>query len=430
MKIGDFRKFSDNGKVGISARVDWEDCDRGSHTLSFQTDGRFGDQLLPNPHAFLLASVIPAMYFGERRVAVQEEICSELLEGIGKATSTLRNWFPLKNREVTIEAKTVSCRQIEKRNRRNGCFLSGGIDSFSVLRENYLRFPTGHPRRIMDGILVFGLEQDDPVRFEYVKEVLENTADKIGISLIPIYTDIYLHYRKEDEENGFWFWIYEFGGAALAAVAHALSPRFASVTIGGHCDPNHLGPWGSHPLLDPYFSSSDLLIRHEGVTLTRLDKTRLVAGWDVAVENLRVCNHYKRYSRGVLNCSQCEKCVRTMLEFYALDALDRTGAFPCTEITAQMIFKYVNIDNDFVEGFYLEILDLLTRKGRTDLVQAIEYKIKEYRGIGMKRRIKNCLKKAAKAVPVSFPRYLIHPKPRWAKKNTTRPQTNLQRPAQ
>ncbi|MFW6324034.1 MAG: hypothetical protein ACOC0U_03130 [Desulfovibrionales bacterium] len=379
MKISEFKKEKRDGRTRVSAQVSWEDCGRGSHPLYFETEERFDSDLTPNPHAFLLAAVVPAMYYGEKRVGIEGEICPELLEGIAKASSVLRIWFPSKNCDVTIEAKTLSCTPSVKHCRRTGSFFSGGIDSFAILRENHIRYPKGHPRRISDALLVYGLEQDNPLQFEYVKKSLGSVAEKTGMTFIPVSTDIYLHYRDEDAADKFWFWIYEFGGAALAAVAHAFAPRFSSVAIGGNCDPNHLGPWGSHPILDPYFSSHDLVIRHEGVTSTRLDKSRVVAGWDEALRNIRVCNQYKRYTSESLNCGRCEKCLRTMLELYAIDALERTPAFPYREVTPEMVLKYGNIHNEFVEGFYLEILDLLKGKGRSDLVRAIEHKISEFR---------------------------------------------------
>jgi hypothetical protein len=226
-------------------------------------------------------------------------------------------------------------------------------------------------------VVVFGLELDEPEAFEYVLDSLANVAPQIGIGLIPVYTNLYLNYRSEDAKDNFRFWLNELQGAVFAALAHAFAGRFTVLSIASSHDVRDLAPYGTHPLLDPYYSSSDLRIRQDGIALTRLEKTKLVAEWDVALQYLRVCNIYKRYRSDMLNCGRCEKCLRTMLALLALGKLDQTRSFPSQDVSAKTILSVLDINVDVVP-FYRDLIEPLEKVGRSDLTHAIRSKIAEF----------------------------------------------------
>ena len=48
----------------------------------------------------------------------------------------------------------------------------------------------------------------------------------------------------------------------------------------------------------------------DGLDTRRIDKTITIAGWPLAMTNLRVCWENRR---GALNCGDCEKCLRTLV---------------------------------------------------------------------------------------------------------------------
>ena len=112
-------------------------------------------------------------------------------------------------------------------------------------------------------------------------------------------------------------------------------------------------------MLDPLYSSTDLRIRHEGFLHTRLSKAKLLADWDVALQNLRVCNKFKLYRDGVLNCCSCEKCIRTMMELMVLGVLDKSGAFASKEISAELVMKKVTVKGDYTNLSYKELIAAL-----------------------------------------------------------------------
>ena len=288
MRVENLRSEKTEKRARIAATVTWENCDRPTHDVYFETDEAFAAGLTCNPNAFLVGCAIPAMHYGEERVSIDAEICPELRDGLTTAMSWLRHWYYDPDRAlVRIEARTSSGFPTPRTPERAGFFFSGGIDSFATLRANRLGFPLEHPWSIRDGLIAYGLEMDKPEEFERAMDWLSGIPQETGITLIPVYTNLYLNYRPEDAEDHFRFWTYEFQGAVLAAIAHTFARRLTVVSIAGTFDLSSLEPWGSHPLLDPNYSSSDLRVRHDGIALSRLEKTRLAAGWDVTLQHLK-----------------------------------------------------------------------------------------------------------------------------------------------
>ncbi len=247
--------------------------------------------------------------------------------------------------------------------------LSGGADSLASLRLNRLHYAPEHPGYVRDALLLHGFDIGGvaergakyPV-FDRARAAMEAVAADAGVDLLPVYTNL----RHLCDERSLW--LEKFFGAVLAAVAHAWAPRVDLVYVAASYDLPNLAPCGSHPLLDPEYSSHDLRLRHRDAALSRLDKLRVIAGWDVALDNLRVClqNVPDR-----LNCGWCEKCVRTMTGLVAIGALQRTRAFAEDDVTAEMLVP-AKMTINHREPFYRELVAPLRERGRHDLAGAIE----------------------------------------------------------
>jgi hypothetical protein len=345
--------------------------------LCFETAGEFANDLTCNPHAFLVGSLMPAMRHGERRIAIQAEICPELRSGLETAMGFIQAWYGPERKPVQIEAKIGSRLPLRLTPERAGSFFSGGVDSLATLRSNRLNFALDHPSSIRDGILVHGFDVGGRIRgatseqaiFERALASASAIAEEARLTLVPIYTNV----RHLDDNVKFWE--FEFHGAALASVAHALSHRLSSVSIASTYDIPNLKPWGSHPLLDPNYSSIDLRIRHDGLRLSRLNKVRLVADWNVALQNLRVCT---ANSPEKLNCGMCEKCIRTMTELLVVGKLVGSGAFAVHDVSRDLL-NTIQIGNELVDSFYCDLIEPLKAVGRLDLVEVIQVKSQQFR---------------------------------------------------
>jgi hypothetical protein len=319
---------------------------------------------------------MPALRHGERRIAIQEEICPELRSGLETAMGFIQAWYGPERKPVQIEAKMCSHSSLRQTPERAGAFFSGGVDSLATLRSNRLDFALDHPSSIRDGILVHGFDvggirgaTSEQAIFERALASASAVAEEARLTLVPIYTNV--RHLDDDVE----FWEFEFHGAALASVAHALSHRFSSVSIASTYDIPNLKPWGSHPLLDPNYSSIDLKIRHDGLRLSRLNKVRLVADWNVALQNLRVCT---ANSPAMLNCGACEKCIRTMTELLVVGKLASSRAFAIHDVSRDLL-NTIQISNELVDSFYCDLIEPLKAMSRPDLVEVIQAKSRQFR---------------------------------------------------
>ena len=375
MRIESLRSEKTAPKARISATVIWEDCDRPTREIFYETDEAFAQDLTCDPHAFLVACIVPAMRHGEERITIDEAICPELHNGLMTVMGWLCKWYGPPRQVVRIEAKGGARLPVPRAAQRASSFMSGGVDSLATLRTNRLDFPPEHPRFIKDCLVLHGFDIGGTTRtdkqlgsFERAVTALSALAADAHFTLIPVSTNV----RQLDDDDTFS--LYEFQGAVLSSVAHALSNRLTTVSIASSSDFDHVRPWGSHPLLDPNYSSTDLQILHDGLRFKRLEKVRLMADWDAALQNVRVCTSN---TPGMLNCGKCEKCVRTMTELLAIGKLDRAHAFPANDVSAELLAS-TDIA-DAADAFYSELIPPLTAIGRLDLVKVIENRLAQYR---------------------------------------------------
>src|SRR3970040_1218120 len=71
MRIVDLRKVARPGGARVAATVIWEECDRPTQEVYVECRGPAAEDLAPNPDAFLLACVMPAMEDREGRGQLQ-----------------------------------------------------------------------------------------------------------------------------------------------------------------------------------------------------------------------------------------------------------------------------------------------------------------------------------------------------------------------
>ncbi|HWO43952.1 MAG TPA: hypothetical protein VNO43_19340, partial [Candidatus Eisenbacteria bacterium] len=308
MRIENLRLEERGARTRSVATVVWEDCARPPQDVYFETESVFAEGLWPNPDAFLTVCLMPALWHGETRVRVDGRICPELRSGLLTVMGVMRSWNGITRPPVRIEAEPRPP-AFSDRAARAGFFFSAGVDSLATLRLNHLNFSADHPGYFKDGLLVYGMEVDRPDAFEHVLKTASVIAEAAAITMIPVYTNA----RSLEEEWDFWIDLGQ--GAVFAAAAHSLSRRLTTVSIASSYDVPHLHHTSTHPLIDPNYSSWDLRIKHDAVEMPRVDKIRLLADWDVAIDNVRVCNQAHLYNAERLNCGKCEKCVRTMIGF-------------------------------------------------------------------------------------------------------------------
>lgn len=202
-------------------------------------------------------------------------------------------------------------------------FFTGGVDSFHTVLSHASEI------RYLVYVPHFEAPPGSPEQRKAIVARLRAAAAELGMELLVAETNLRSAEVLRVTEPGRYsakLWNFELAhGAALAAVAHALPRQIGRVFLAASATYDDLFPWGSHPLLDPLWSTEARLIIHDGCAYTRIAKVAHVARSAVALRALRVCAVQNRTE---YNCGRCEKCLRTMIELELAGALPRVKTFP------------------------------------------------------------------------------------------------------
>jgi hypothetical protein len=326
-----------------------------------------------NGDPFLPPLLVLAMKTGEP-LTLPAPVDARLREALPEIQDVLLSFYPRLSRVAVDTAVRTRPLPATAAGGNVGLFFSMGVDSFYSLLKNVRDHPAD-ARTISHLISVNGFdvtyEGDDG---EFPPPLLRNfqrVSDALGTTLLPVSTNI----RRFGVRLTDWPMLH---GAALASVALALGTLFHRVSIAASTTYDKLYPWGSHPVLDPLWSTETLGFVHDGCELNTIDKTDVVAASPLALETLRPC---AGYGRGY-NCGRCEKCLRTMLDLLRLDALERCPTLP-DAIDPAVLRAGLRPGGPIHVADYQRRLDALRTAGRDPAVcQALE----EHLALGMNPR--------------------------------------------
>jgi len=228
---------------------------------------------------------------------------------------------------------------------RKALFFTGGVDSFfSLLR---------HAPTLTDLVFVHGYDvplHDTALRAA-LSAYLRDIAAAFSLNLIEIETDV----RNLLDRHASWLYAH---GPAIGVVGHLLSGCISEFVIASTYSYANLLPCGTHPLMDPRWSTPRTRFVHDAAECSRTEKLVVIAAHAVARRNLRVC--YTDPRPGFLNCCRCEKCVRTMVALRALDALHPDEAFGQP---LDMRCVRAGMLDEVIRGLWVENRDLLRQTG-------------------------------------------------------------------
>jgi hypothetical protein len=197
---------------------------------------------------------------------------------------------------------------------------------------------------------------------------LRRAAEAARTTFVPVVTNLRCLESYEFNRD----WMRRAHGALLCAVAHALSGGIRRILIASTNDVPHLRPWGSHPLLDPRFSSEDLVVAHDEIHRSRLSKLEAIAEWDAALESIIVCTDWMTTREGPPNCGRCEKCLRTLASLKALGVERDLPTFPAGSLTPQAVRERARwISTDYKFDQWVEIESMLRSGGEVALARAV-----------------------------------------------------------
>lgn len=348
--------------------------DTRSWRVFFRVDGH---AVTVREEAFVLMSVISAMA-RQCRLVVAGPLDDKFCRGVGHAQGILHDWVPeLSPALIEVSGQGHSDDQPLG---REACrmwpsstmtFFSGGVDSFHTVYENLENLSA------LVFVAGFSPELADTERCRRAEASVREVAAALGKKLIVVTTNL-RDFMEGTIPRLPSLAAWEIAhGAALAAVAHLVADEGGTMLVPStSCHQEGVAPWGSHPLLDPLWSSRRVTLQSDGYWANRQRKTEAIAGHQLALDHLVVC--YRRRESGSLNCGTCEKCLRTMVGLLACGALERCPAFErdlAADAVAALKIKHPELI--FHHECNLRILE--ERGIRPDIQRALRHVIRQAR---------------------------------------------------
>jgi hypothetical protein len=281
---------------------------RNQYPLYFQTQDAC---LEPNLEAFLALALLAGMKLGAGIAIPEGDLSKRFLAGVERIQGVFRGWKPNYSHVdlVNVPARPMTRDQSGEK----GVFFSAGLDS-------YYSFLT-HLDEISSFVYLDGF--DIPLSEESMRTRAIANCREIGRYFKKRAIIVETNARDFVEKHVSWSYSH---GSVMGVVGLLLMPQFERFYVAGAGNPADREPFGSHPDLDPNWSTEILEFIHEA-EVDKIDKCRLISNYDFALKTIHVC---LRYPDTGLNCGQCEKCLRTQVYLESVGAGERTTAFPGT----------------------------------------------------------------------------------------------------
>lgn len=266
----------------------------------------------PADDALLPLLLLPAVARG-RTLRVPGEVSPRQLAALDSIQAHFQTWGR-RFRPVEVVAQAGPRRTPAED--AAACFFSGGVDSFYTLLR--------HRDEISHLIFVHGFDIDlaDAVRRRAAVGTARAVADRLGMGLVEVETTL----RAFSDPRVDWILYF---GCAMASVALLMQAEFRRVFIASGFAASDWAedppPAGSHPGLDPLWSTEATELVHADGDATRIEKIAYLADQPLAMDHLLVC--YEG-SGEPYNCGRCSKCLRTMASLRLVGALERCRTLP------------------------------------------------------------------------------------------------------
>jgi len=288
----------------------------GAHSIEIEHSVQsLWSHLLPeqaNGDHILLATLFYAMEKG-CTLDVRGSLSKKLLDGVDHLQEIWSRWRPDRYKKITIQ-----CQNEQHRHRApdgeclpkdKGLFaFSGGVDATFTLMRHFYRDAGRQTVKPKAALLIQGFDipytatRDYAGAFRSAERILEECP---GVDLIGLRTNS--RDLGQDWEDSF--------GLQLGACFLALQKGF-DYALKGSEEPYEdlFYPWGATPLTTDLCSSDQLKVIEDGCAFDRNQKVNYLAVKTKSSDHLRVCWAGDRMDR---NCGHCEKCIRTMLNYWA-----------------------------------------------------------------------------------------------------------------
>lgn len=282
---------------------------KGSRVLWFDIESEHPVPDLDVADPFACALLMHCMRLGEP-LHIEGDVSHRLLQNLDEFQAVFRAWMPRSWTRVDVTARNeVSFTTEVHRANKAIVALSGGMDgAFSYLRHRH-GHDVARPLDVTAAFLVHGFDS----RVAHVEDfgfMRKSVTGMIGNDPVALYT-IRTNLR---DDNLVPNWSYAHA-SGLAACAHFFGRTHGVGLVGGDFRYSDYPPaWGSSPVINHLLSSDRLRMTYDGAEYGRTQKAEILSEYPAAMRNLSVCHK----GPGGEPCCECEKCIRTVLNFRAV----------------------------------------------------------------------------------------------------------------
>ena len=368
MRLASVRKDSSPDHPGFVRLTGIVERESGEQIeIWFEVPSELEDELSESGNPWIVAMLPHALPNGETIVS-DIPVDAALLENLKGLTAVWCDWYPEFLPPMILAP--VAPPPAEVSSRRSAAFFSGGVDSWFTILRHAPELESAATGRVDDLLTVHGFDIPLESADEFMKlhKTLSLGAQALSRKLIVVKTNL-------RSSCSLWLkaWGWLTNAAGLACAALILEKRYGKVLIGSSYPYGSLFPWGSHPMTDSLFSTRSLIVKQDGASFNRAEKTALVARHEMALSHLHVCWKHGTAS----NCGVCQKCIRTMATLQLLNALEIANPFPVEFQPDRLAGLY--LENRYEEDFIKEIHALAIQTGNLPIQTAASHALRRSR---------------------------------------------------
>lgn len=244
---------------------------------------------------------------------VEGPVSESMLESSEDLVASWVNLRPDLYRRIKLgAAEVVPDNSLPRENKGKAVVaFSGGLDASYTAWRHAQGLAGRRNRQLLAGVLIHGF--DIPLSgtdaFDFTRTSVAETLASINVPMAVV--------RTNWREVGCTAWEMEFG-TGVATCLRNWQGMVDTALLGADEDYRRIVmPWGGNPLTYAMLSSHGFKVVYDGGEFGRSEKAAEVGAWETGLRNLRACWEGTVTGR---NCGECEKCLRTKMNFLAVGA--------------------------------------------------------------------------------------------------------------
>ncbi|MBE6196708.1 MAG: hypothetical protein E7137_06390 [Rikenellaceae bacterium] len=374
--------------------------------IYYTTTDEYGEYLCHEvADAFVVGVLLPAARY-EQDIIVEGAVSDRLYYNINNSVLYTLS-FVWRKKRVRLYAKEVVNSQFN--GDAVGCGCSLGIDSFAamLLHLNNVELPKYNITHLTYfNVGAMGYANLEKAKASYNKdiELVKKFATKVNLPIVQLESNFSILYKEFDFDQS--------GDIRNFSAVLALQKLFGKYLYGSSYPIQdfkfEISQTGYYEtLLAPLLSTNSCEIVIANPDLTRIEKTKIILDNKMAQQTLYVCwkellankfpnSEIARIKDKFLNCSRCDKCLRTLLAIDVMGCLEKFKDIFDIEYYKTVKDKYVAkvIYANKHNAFYKDLSNLIKEYNHPisfrSRIYLVMYRLKVY---GIAQRLKSLLKK-------------------------------------